>query len=405
MLSEFSLSSVTFVSPLKVKNNASIRIVDGKIEDYSKSGVKDYVLGKSYILFPSIFNPHDHLFGTYYPKIGEGPYVCWLPWDYDLKRSDVYTERNKNSPIDIYLIGSYKNLISGVTTVHDHIPHKVNDPLINKLPIRVLSDYALSHECSAYDLKWGDGIDAEYRKAVEKDIPYVTHIEEGWDTEALRGIDILLENGALGEHTVMIHGIGFSDEDIERIAEKKANFVWCPGSNIFMFGKTARVKEIMSAGINTSIGTDSPASGELHILEEIRFAKENYRKMYNEDLPDKTIVQMITCNPAKAFRLQDKLGSLEKGMLGDLLVVTGDQKKPYASLVNAKLKNIALVVMEGKPLYGDEEFRAFFEDSETDYTSITIEGKNKLIIGDPKALIDKLREAVGYQKELPFLPI
>ena len=405
MSSEFSLTARTMVTPDEVVKDACVRISGGKIVDFSVSENKNYTLHKNHILFPAIFNAHDHLFGTYYPKIGDGPYVCWLPWDFDLKSSEIYKERNKNSPLDIYMVGSYKNLLSGVTTVHDHIPHKVNDPLIEKLPIRVLKEYTLSHEASAYDLKWGDGIGLEHKRALKHDIPYVTHIEEGWDEESMRGIDILVDHNALTEHTVIIHGIAFSQRDIELVAKSKANFIWCPGSNMFMFGKTAKVKEIFEAGINISIGTDSPSSGELNILEEVRFAKSTYREMYNEELDDELIVKMITKNPAKAFRVADKIGSIDKGRLSDLLAVSGDGRSPYASLVNAKLEDIALVLMEGKPLYGDIEYDEIFEDLGSDYTRITIEGKDKYVVGDPKALMTKLRKTVGFHKELPFLPI
>ncbi len=405
MNAEFSLSAIDIVTPGEIKADSSIRIADGKIADFSRSKIKNFDMGGSCTLFPGIVNSHDHLFGTYYPKIGEGNYVCWLPWDYDLKASEIYQERNKNTALDIYLLGAYKNLISGVTTVHDHIPHQVNEPHIDKLPIRVLTKYSLSHECSSYDLKWGDGIDIEYKRAVNNNIPFVTHIEEGWDTESLRGIDILLEHKALSEYTVLIHGIGFSEHDIGQVAKKRANFIWCPGSNMFMFEKTAKIKEILEAGINTSIGTDSPATGELNILKEIRFGKEIYRKLYNEDLPDEQIVRMITVNPAKAFRVQDVLGSIEKGKTGDLLVVRGRRNDPHALLVNATLKDIALVFLEGKPIYGDDDFDEVFGELGSDFSKIKIEGKNKLIIGNPSALMEKIRKAVGFQKELPFLPI
>jgi cytosine/adenosine deaminase-related metal-dependent hydrolase len=404
MRNEFSLSTATMVTPDEVVRNASVRIGGGKIIDFSVAE-KNYTLQKNHILFPAIFNAHDHLFGTYYPKIGNGPYVCWLPWDFDLKSSEVYKERNKNSAFDIYLIGSYKNLLSGVTTVHDHIPHKVNDQFIEDLPIRVLKDYALSHEASAYDLKWGDGISIEHRKAVKANIPYVTHVEEGWDEESMRGIDILLDHKALSDHTVIIHGIGFSPKDIDLVAKNKANFIWCPGSNMFMFGKTAKVKEILEAGINTCIGTDSPSSGEINILEEIRFAKRTYREMYGEDLDDWIIVNMITKNPAKAFRMQNQLGSIEKNKCSDLLVVSGDGKNPYSALVNAELKNIELVLLEGKPLYGDVGYREIFDDCGLEFTRITVEGREKCVTGDPAALMNKLRKTVGFNKELPFLPI
>ncbi len=407
MMKEYSLDSSVLVTPLEIKTNTSVLISDGRIKGFNRSKIKNIKIGDEYVVFPALINAHDHLFGTYYPKIGNGPYICWLPWDYDLKSSPIYAERNKNTPLDIYLIGAYKNLISGVTTVHDHIPHEINDPLVDKLPIRVITRYSLSHEASAYDLKWGEGIEIEFKKAVKEDIPFVTHIEEGFDEESLRGIDILESFGALDDHTVLIHGIGFSKSDIERIAKKKANFIWCPGSNMFMFNRTAKIKEIIEAGVNVSIGTDSPATGELNLLEEVRFGKKVYKELYGEDLDDKLIVLMITINPARAFRILDELGTIEEGKLADILVVRANNNKnnPYSSIVEAKLEDIALVIMEGRPLYGDEVFEELFEESGNNHTKITIEGRTKLVAGNPKALMDKIRNQVGFNKFLPFLPI
>ncbi len=409
MVNEYSISSLTIVTPDEIKDRASLRVNDGKISGFGKSAKRDIKLDDSYLLFPALINIHDHLFGTYYPKIGNGPYLCWLPWDYDLKNSPVYSERNKNQPFDIYLLGSYKNLISGVTTVQDHIPHKVNEPFIDKLPIRVIKDYALSHEVSAYDLKWGDGLDIEYERAVRKKIPYITHIEEGFDVESLRGVEILEQHNALSEYTILIHGIGFSERDIETIARYNVNFVWCPGSNMFMFNRTAKIKEIIENGVNVSIGTDSPATGELNILEEIRFAKKVYREMYGEDISDKTIVKMITENPARALKINDSLGTLESGKLADLLIIRRKSDDPYKSLVEVKLEDIALITMEGIPLYGDIHFAEFFyifkSDDGKKYEEININGSSKFIVGSPTSLMERIRRNVGYNKEIPFLPI
>lgn len=405
MITEYSLSSITIATPETVKEDVSLKISNGRIKKFKKSSQNDFTIGDGYFLFPALINIHDHLFGTYYPKIGNGPYICWLPWDYDLKSSPIYEERNKNSAYEIYLLGSYKNLISGVTTVQDHIPHKVNDPFIEKLPIRVIKDYSLSHEVSVYDLKWGDGIDVEYKKAVENDIPYITHVEEGFDVESLKGIEILEEHGALSEYTILIHGIGFNENDIKLVAKRKANFVWCPGSNMFMFNRTAKIKDILKEGINVSIGTDSPSSGEINILEEIRFAKKVYYEMYGEELDDKEVVRMITVNPAKALRIQKDLGSIEVGKKADLLLISKTDDNPYSSLVNAKLSDIALVMMEGKPIYGDENFAQLFNALEVDHERITVDSKNKLIVGSPTKLMNDIWKNIGYKKKLPFLPI
>ncbi len=359
---------------------------------------------KDRIIFPGLINAHDHLLGNYYPRVGKGPYLNWLPWDNDLKSSPVYAERSVIPPKEIYLLGAYRNLISGVTTVSDHIPHFVNEPFFKILPLRVIKDYALAHESSSYDLKWGDGIEVEFKKAVENNIPFITHIEEGYDKESEEGVDILLKKKALDDHTVLIHAISLSDKDIENVAKHNANIVWCPNSNVFMFNRTGNIKKWLESGINVSLGTDSPMSGGLNILDEMQFGKKIYKKMYNVELDDKELVNLITINGAKAFRIEQKIGSIEEGKLADLVAIHGDVKKPYKSLVNAELKDISLVIFEGKPLYGDVEFENIFEFYEVKTYKFKIEGKEKLGVFDPVKLLKKIRNLVGFEKYLPFLP-
>ncbi len=360
------------------------------------------------IIFPALINAHDHLLGNYYPRVGKGPYINWLPWDNDLKSSPVYAERSKIPPKEIYLLGSYRNILSGVTTVSDHIPHFVNEPYLNILPIRVIKDYTLAHESSNYDLKWGDGIEVEFQKAVENDIPFITHIEEGYDEESKRGIEILLEKNALDEHTVLIHAIALSDDDIKAVAEKRANIVWCPNSNIFMFNRTGNIKKWLENNINVSLGTDSPMSGGLNILDELKFGKKIYKEKYNEEISDDILIKFITINAAKALRVYNKIGSLEKGKIADFIAIEGNVDSPYTSLVNAELKDISLVVYEGKPLYGNIEYEDYFKDiygSKKKLYKFKVEKREKIGIFDPLALLNKIRGLVGFKKELPFLPV
>ena len=92
MSGEYSLSSLTIVTPKEVKHDTSIKILNGRIDGFSKSDKKDFTIEGAYILFPALMNAHHHLFGSYHPKIGTSPYICWLPWDYDLKNSPVYVD-------------------------------------------------------------------------------------------------------------------------------------------------------------------------------------------------------------------------------------------------------------------------------------------------------------------------
>jgi cytosine/adenosine deaminase-related metal-dependent hydrolase len=394
------------VTPDKSLKKTKIVINDGYIEEITNGdpGVKNvFSLGES-VASPGLINAHDHLLGSYYPKVGKGPYENWLPWDNDLKSDKVYQERQQVTNRDLYLLGAYRNLISGVTSVQDHIPHFVQDPFIDILPTKLVSEYTLAHSIASFALNWGEGVSEEYERAEKNNLPFITHIAEGFDEETVRDLDTLKEKNGLGPHSVLIHGIAFTPEDIKDIKKADASIVWCGDSNTFMFNETLNVKEALKQGVNLCIGTDSPMSGGLNILEEMRFDRKLYKKMYDEDISDKQLVGCVTKNSAKALRLEEN-GELAKGKLADIAVFSHTGKDPFASIVDAELKDVKLVIIEGMPVYGDKEFFEIFQHHGMDVTEVVIDGVPKLVIGDIHSLLGRIRKAVGFEKKFPFLPV
>ena len=366
---------------------------------------------KSFI-YPGLINTHDHLQGNYRPPVGPKPgvfYLTWLPWDNDLKASDTFKERSKLSREDLYAFSGYKCLFSGVTTVNDHFPQKFNAQILPKLPIRAILEYGLAHESSSYDLKWGDGVAIEHERAVKNKWPFITHLSEGFDEEAMNGVNHLESLKILDNHCLLIHCIGFSDEDIKKAAKAGASVSWCGFSNKFMFNVTCKIRKMIKAGINVTIGTDSSATGSANLLEEMRYDRMLYRSMYGEDLDPKIIFEMVTKNAAKAFWLQDKIGTLEEGKLADLLVTKAKKDDPYENLLNTTMEDIELLTLAGKPILGELRFLDLFNEK-TDgkipdgYTQITISGRPMFVRGDPAGLYKMARKKIGLKKVLDFLP-
>jgi 5-methylthioadenosine/S-adenosylhomocysteine deaminase len=407
---KYSICSDCFITPVKIlRGKAYLNVDKGRITGFSSKPASSNIIdltGK--IVAPALVDAHDHLFGNYYPKVGrnDGKYLNWKPWDTDLKASPVYKERSKIPPIDIYYLACYKHILSGCLTVNDHMPHKVNANFLDLMPVRVQKNYALAHESSSFDLRWGDGIVNEHTKAVREGIPFITHIEEGFDPESMKGIDILMLLKALSRNTVLIHGIALSSKDISEIAKAKASLVWCPGSNYFMFRKTGDVRQWLAKGINVALGTDSPASGELNLLYEMKWAKKLYKKIYRKDIPDSTLVEMVTINAAKALWLDKEVGSLDKGKSADITVFSGSQKDPYATVVKADFKDIALVFFKGRPVYGDSVYKSVFAKAGVKNRKLKVAGSPKIIEGDPVALLKGIRTKIDIKdKMIPFLPV
>jgi len=403
---DYALANGVIVSPGKKAHTGNLGIKGEKIV-FSGGGVQIDLKKKSFV-YPSLINTHDHLQGNYRPPVGpkEGSYyLTWLPWDKDLKSSKTFEERSQLTREDLYALSGYKCLFSGVTTVNDHFPHKFNNHILPTLPIRAILEYAIEHECSSYDLKWGDGIEIEYERAVKNKWPFITHLGEGFDEEAMHSVEKLEKMNVLDSHCLFIHCIGFSDEDIKKVAKAGASVSWCGFSNMFMFNVTCKIRKLIKAGVNVTIGTDSSATGSANLLAEIKYDRELYRKLYGEELSAEKIFEMVTINSAKAFWMQDRIGSLEEGKLGDIMVLKANNDDPYENLVNAGMQDIELLVLAGKPVYGETRFLDIFKGKlPGGYTQIKVGEKTMFVKGDPAGLYKEVRKKIGFKKELDYLP-
>ena len=418
---EYVLENGVIVSPGKKVHTGDLGVKGEKIvsPDGIKHGlnthnacIKINLKEKSFV-YPSLVNTHDHLQGNYRPPVGPKKgnfYQTWLPWDNDLKASKTFAERSKLNRDELYALSGYKCLFSGVTTVNDHFPNNLNSHILPTLPIRAIQNYALAHECVSYELKWGDGMEVEHELAVKNNWPFITHLSEGFEKEAMDSINMLDKKKLLDNHCLFIHCIAFSDEDIKKAAKAGASVSWCGFSNMFMFNVTAKVRKMLKAGLNVTIGTDSSATGSANLLAEIKFDRELYRKLYGEDLPAKKIFEMITINSAKAFHMQDKIGTLEEGKLGDILVLKAKNDCPYENLVAADMKDIELLVLAGTPIYGEMRFLDIFKGERPTcglprgYTQIKVGNKAMFVKGDPSSLYNEIRKKIGIKKKLDYLP-
>jgi len=173
---------------------------------------------------------------------------------------------------------------------------------------------------------------------------------------------------------------------------------------MFMYNKTMDAKKFLKKGINLCIGTDSSATGGETLLYEMKYDKMIYHRLYGDDLPDDLILKMVTVNPARAFRRND-LGRVEEGLTADLCLFRDRGGSPAGSIVNAHLRDVMLVVIEGRPVYGDAAYADVFDELGVGYSRVVMDGVDKIIIGDPAGLLRRISRAVGFKKEFPFLPI
>ena len=61
---------------------------------------------------------------------------------------------------------------------------------------------------------------------------------------------------------------------------------------------------------------------------------------------------MATCNPADAINWSERLGRLQPGLHGDVLVTTDRGGDPYQNLIESIERDVLLVAINGQPFYG-----------------------------------------------------
>ena len=218
---------------------------------------------------------------------------------------------------------------------------------------------------------------ADYlRRAYEADcryqVPFTLHTAEmDYEMAFLRetydmgAVEYLDHTGVLGKLTLAAHAIHVSAEEVRLLAERGASVAHCIGSNTKAAKGVAPVKMMTDMGIPVGLGSDGPASGNtLDLFTQMRFCA-NFHKNHLKDrsaFPARDIVAMATSGGARALGLGDRIGSLEPGKEGDLIVVETDSVNmfpvydPYAALVySAQAANVRDVYVAGQCLVKDRK--------------------------------------------------
>jgi energy-coupling factor transporter ATP-binding protein EcfA2 len=114
---------------------------------------------------------------------------------------------------------------------------------------------------------------------------------------------------------------------------------------------------------------------------------------------------MITYNAAKAFWMEDRIGTLDEGKLGDILILKARHDDPYENIVNASMKDIEFLALAGAPIYGETRFMDIFGGAlPSGYSQIKVSGRTMFVKGDPAGLYTYIRGKIGFKKKLDYLP-
>jgi 5-methylthioadenosine/S-adenosylhomocysteine deaminase len=163
-------------------------------------------------------------------------------------------------------------------------------------------------------------------------------------------VGLLERAGALDPDLLLIHGVRFSDDDMDTVARCGSSVVLCPGSNLRHGHGLPRARQILDRGITLSLGTDSVASvADTNLLREARIAVDELGVSTDE------AVRMMTVGGARALGQLHAVGSLEEGKAGDLCCLRiGNISEPQGvatAVVHAGPDDFLETYVEGSLVY------------------------------------------------------
>jgi cytosine/adenosine deaminase-related metal-dependent hydrolase len=332
---------------------------------------------RDHLIFPGLINAHEHLQVNAVPSLpATSPFPNSYAWieAFQAHFADAAVRAALSVPKALRLRhGALKNLLAGTTCVAQHDPwHQALDAF--DFPVKVLREYGWS-----YALGWtsyGPPVTQSFAQTPPKQ-PWMIHLAEGTDAIAQAELQQLDELGCLAANSVLVHGVGLRDADIERVIARGAGVVWCPSSNARLLGRTLHPRRLAEAG-RLALGSDSRLSGSRDLLEELRIGST-----YGE-LSPRQLLGLVTVDAARLLRMPAH-GALTVGASADLVIVE-DRGEGAGSLIGIERSELRAVLRRGLPCMADPDFASWFDAAGVDAVAVTLDGRPKLLaksLADP----------------------
>ena len=191
---------------------------------------------------PGLINAHDHLQLNNLPRLPvDKAYRHAREWITDVnahRKTDRAFEARVASPReDRLLIGGMKNLLE---RCHDRrASRRARTRSFRERRVSDTRGHALRLVAFLY-IDGDERVLDSYRRT-PAEWPWIIHAAEGVDEEARRRVRARWSAiGCIGPNTLIVHGLALDGAQRTRICGAGAGLVWCPSSNLRLFGKDRR---------------------------------------------------------------------------------------------------------------------------------------------------------------------
>jgi len=311
------------------------------------------------IAFPGLINAHEHLGLNTHPIHKSRQYTDYIDWALDDFKPTI--EEINSIPFKLrYEWGILKNVLHGFTTIFQH------DAYLKDYKSDIADVYTdtLTIHSLKFDKKWKLKALLPFNKKKK-----IIHLCEGTNMDMRDEGKRFLRWSTNSKHTIIVHGINLTSAH----AEQFGGLVWCPNSNIHLYGATANINTLKH---KTPIlfGTDSTVSAHWDLWHHIKQAKA--LKL----LSDKELYTSITQTPTEIFNLEGK-GQFKIGNIADLVIAKKKHSGYLESFYSLEAKDILLVIKSGKIVLFDSSLDAVVSKFTQDciFEKIEIQGSIKSV--------------------------
>lgn len=362
----------------------SLDISNGIIQDSGSNGFDkaNTIDLKGKIIGPGWINSHDHLEFNVFPNLYNRIYRDYIEWGADIHKTHQTTIQHLlNIPLEIrQKWGIFKNIINGVTTVIDHGNHPIK---IKSPGLRIYKKFSHIHSVSQ-DRYWKFKLNIPNSRVV-------AHVAEGFSEKMKMDADRILKWNLLKNRLIAAHGISMTPAQ----AIGFQALVWCPDSNMNLYGQTADVKTLRNA-TQILFGSDSTLSAHWDLHSQIALAVKS-------QLLSKTqLFESLTTTAAGIWGLAT--GKIENGLSADLVIREDNGLNFPENCINNERNPILAVISKGRILYFHPsmlEGNEFFQTLSKHYYPVRIKDTEGFYFEDMDLLF---RNTVKYKSgfTVPF---
>ena len=225
-------------------------------------------------------------------------------------------EQRFNHAVEIF--NAYENLYSnpgaaiaiGANSIVPHAPYSVSNELLEKIihfpgnHLMTIHNQEAAAENELFLHKQGEFLN--FYKNFNIDSLF-------FSSSGKSSLQTYLPKFLPDQHVILVHNVHTSDEDLSFCQQSSGicQLYWClcPNANMYITGQLPGIELFIQHNSTIVLGTDSLASNhQLSITAEMRTIQNHFPKIKTEQL-----LKWATINGAKALRMDNSLGSFEKG--------------------------------------------------------------------------------------------